>query len=183
MPDGCFRGPADKIEGPFPVPADRGLWYIVEPLINNNSLVCFDDPVKWSFLLSLLFLQGILLVWLVAIFRVAIKVLRGTGAEDTRSDDEEDEEEDIEADGVTYQKTGATLKDAVAGRGGKTTLSDDDNDEPIEEEVGVEDIDFKGWGRRSGVKRQASSATGVSLPGHSDRKELLGRIGCEKQVD
>ncbi|TLS21729.1 uncharacterized protein PpBr36_09496 [Pyricularia pennisetigena] len=182
IPKGCFRGPGDKIEGPFPVPTERGLIYILEPLVSNDALVCFSEPVKWGFLASLLFLQAILLVWLVAIFRVAVKVLRGTGAEDTRSDDEEDEE-DIEADGMTYQKTGATLTDAVAGRGGKTTRSDDDNDEPIEEEVGVEDIDFKGWGRRSGIKRQASSATGVSLPGHSDRKELLGRIGCEKQVE
>ena len=53
---------------------------------------------------------------------------------------------------------------------------------PLEEEVGVEALDLKGWERRAGVRRPAS-ASGVSLPGHSDRKELLGRIGCEKQVD
>ena len=54
--------------------------------------------------------------------------------------------------------------------------------QPFEEEVGVEAIDLKNWERRTGVKRTATSS-GVSLPGHSDRKELLGRIGCEKQVD
>ena len=51
-----------------------------------------------------------------------------------------------------------------------------------EEEVGAESLDLKNWERRTGIKRQASSS-GVRLPGHSDRKELLGRIGCEKQVE
>jgi very-long-chain ceramide synthase len=56
--------------------------------------------------------------------------------------------------------------------------------QPLEEEVGVEEIDLKNWERRTGVKRhQATATTGVSLPGHSDRKELLGRIGCDKQVE
>jgi len=55
-------------------------------------------------------------------------------------------------------------------------------EEALGEEVGVESLDFKNWERRTGIKRQANS-TGVSLPGHSDRKELLGRIGCEKQVE
>lgn len=180
MPTGCYYGAEGKLEGPFPAPSDRGLSYMLDPLLDNAGLLCFDDTVKWAFLSSLLFLQGILLVWLMAIFRVTIKVLRGTGAEDIRSDDEEDVEDDHVAD----KSTAVALQGVVAGRGGKTAHSEeDDEDEPIEEEVGVEDIDLKGWTKRSGVKRQASSSTGVSLPGHSDRKELLGRIGCEKQVD
>ncbi len=96
-----------------------------------------------------------MLVWGFMIVRVAMRVLSGNGADDSRSDDEADEEDEF-----VYEEA-----------------------QPLEEEVGVEDIDLKNWERRSGVKRQASSSTGVSLPGHSDRKELLGRIGCEKQVD
>lgn len=93
------------------------------------------------------------------IVNVAIRVLRGAGADDVRSDDEGDEVDEDEEEYV-YEEAQA-----------------------LEEEVGVEELDLKSWERRSGVKRTASTATGVSLPSHSDRKELLGRIGCEKQVD
>ncbi|RYO97942.1 hypothetical protein DL765_010987 [Monosporascus sp. GIB2] len=54
--------------------------------------------------------------------------------------------------------------------------------QPIEEEVGVEGIDLKQWERRSGVKG-ATSSTAISFSRHGDRKELLNRIGCEKQID
>ncbi len=91
------------------------------------------------------------------IVRVAMNVLRGHAAEDVRSDDEGGEEE--EEDEYIYEEA-----------------------EALREEVGVEALDLKNWERRHGVKIQSSSS-GVSLPGHSDRKELLGRIGCEKQVE
>lgn len=185
MGDRCWRDTARGIDGPLPKPS--GLMYIAEPLWDSEAIVCFDESVKWGFLSVLLMLQGITLVWLMAIFRVAVKVIRGTGAEDTRSDDEEGETEELDQQEYSDGRTKANVVEAaIANHGGKMSYNDDaenDDDQPIEEEVGVEDIDLKGWGRRSGVKRQASSSTGVSLPGHSDRKELLGRIGCEKQVD
>lgn len=106
----------------------------------------------------LLFLQCLTIMWFTLIIRVAMKVLKGGVAEDTRSGDEGDEQE--EEDEFVYEEA-----------------------QPLEEEVGVEQIDLKNWERRTGVKRSTASTTGVSLPSHSDRKELLGRIGCEKQVD
>jgi acyl-CoA-dependent ceramide synthase len=132
--------------------------YILEPLWETDGVVCFDKTVRWCFLSMLLFLQGITLVWFTMIIRVAINVLKGAGADDSRSDDEGDGLEDDDEDEFIYE-------------------------EALEEEVGVDEIDLKNWERRSGLKRQSATATGVSLPGHSDRKELLGRIGCEKQVD
>lgn len=128
--------------------------WLFEPFYKSTGLVCFNNTVLWSFLTPLLLLQVITIVWFTMIVRVAMKVLRGDGAEDSRSDDEEEEEEEEE---FIYEAA-------------------------LEEDVGVEALDFKNWERRSGIKRQANSS-GVSLPGHSDRKELLGRIGCEKQVD
>lgn len=119
-----------------------------------TGTVCYNDVVRWGFLGCLLFLQAITIFWFFMIIQVAIRVLKGAGAEDIRSDDEDEEEEDYE-----YEEA-----------------------QPFEEEVGVEALDLKNWERRTGVKRTATSS-GVSLPGHSDRKELLGRIGCEKQVD
>ncbi|KAM0299820.1 hypothetical protein HYE67_005886 [Fusarium culmorum] len=155
MPTGCFKGNNENMIGPLNPPAGWG--YLVEPFINPQGLVCYNETVKWGFLGPLLFLQAITIGWFTMIVRVIVKVLKGGDAEDVRSDDEGGEEEEEEE--FVYEEA-----------------------QPLEEEVGVEALDLRNWERRSGVKKQASSS-GVSLPGHSDRKELLGRIGCEKQVD
>lgn len=157
MGDGCYTGPAGNITGPFDTPKDRSHFYLLEPLWRSEGLVCYNETVLWSFLSMLLFLQGLAIMWFSLAIRVALRTLRGDGADDPRSDDEGDEEEDEE---VVYEES-----------------------RPIEEEVGVDELDLKNWERRAGTKRSVSTSTGVSLPGHSDRKELLGRIGCEKQVD
>lgn len=154
MPAGCFTGTNSDLKGPSPAP--EGWGYLLEPYYDRTGRVCYNETVKWAFLGPLLLLQAITIVWFTMIIRVAMKVLRGDGAEDSRSDDEGESEEEEEEE---YIYT-----------------------EALEEEVGADEIDFKNWERRTGVKRQANSS-GVSLPGHSDRKELLGRIGCEKQVD
>ena len=170
MPTGCFRGTAGNLTGPFDPhtvigggrthPA-AGVSYLLEPFVDSQGLVCYNETVKWSFLSALLFLQALTVVWFLMIIQVAIRVINGSGADDTRSDDEADEAEDVEdEDDVVYEEA-----------------------RPLEEEVGVEALDLKGWERRAGLRRQAAATSGVSLPGHSDRKELLGRIGCEKQVD
>ncbi|KAK7756516.1 Sphingosine N-acyltransferase lag1 [Diatrype stigma] len=152
--DGCWHGPADNLTGPFPAPDRWG--HLLEPIKEPaTGTVCFTESVLNVFLFCLLFLQAITIFWFFMIIQVAIRVLKGAGAEDIRSDDEGEEEEDC----YEYEEA-----------------------QPYEEEVGVEAIDLKNWERRTGVKRTATSS-GVSLPGHSDRKELLGRIGCEKQVD
>jgi len=166
MPTGCFKGgKGGSVTGPFEAPTDQGFGYLLEPLWDSEGLFCYNETVKWSFLSMLLFLQCLTVMWFSMIIRVAIKVLKGAPAEDVRSDDEGGE----------------------AGEGGEGGEDEDEyvyeEAQPLEEEVGVEEIDLKNWERRTGVKRQASGTTGVSLPGHSDRKELLGRIGCEKQVE
>lgn len=116
-------------------------------------MVCWNDTILTGFLVYLLALQVIMVMWFALIVRVAIRVIKGSGAEDVRSDSEMEEEV------VEHARS-----------------------EPIEQEVGVEGIDLKQWERRTGSKR-ATNSTGITLPGHSDRKELLNRIGCEKQID
>jgi very-long-chain ceramide synthase len=161
VPHACFIGSNGNMTGPHPFP--EGWSYLLEPFRAPQGMVCFSDGINWSFLSALLSLQVLTIFWFMMIIRVAVRVLKGANADDDRSDDEarkdESEEEEIEEEQFEYAEA-----------------------QPLEEEVGVEAIDFKGWERRAGVKR-AASTTGVSLPGHSDRKELLGRIGCEKQVD
>ena len=150
--------------------ASNKLAFLIEPMLDSEGAICYNPAVKWMFLSMLVFLQLIIIMWFFMIVQVAIRVVRGSGADDTRSDgeDEDEEEADSETDGKSSAKDEFVYEEAQA----------------LEEEVGVESIDLKGWERRTGVKRQTSASTGVSLPGHhSDRKELLGRIGCEKQVD
>ncbi|KAF7559342.1 hypothetical protein G7046_g4819 [Stylonectria norvegica] len=153
LPTGCFKGTNQNLIGPIAPPP--GFSYLAEPFFNSTGLVCYNETVKWAFLTPLLFLQAITIVWFTMIVRVVIGVLKGQPADDVRSDDEGEEEEDE----FEYEEA-----------------------ELLEEDVGVEDLDLRNWERRSGVKKQGSSS-GVSLPGHSDRKELLNRIGCEKQIE
>lgn len=155
MPTGCFKGSNSNLIGPVDPPA--GWTYLLEPFFDSKGHVCYNETVKWAFLTPLILLQFITIFWFSLIVRVAIKVIRGNNADDSRSDEEGGEDED--EDEFIYEEA-----------------------EPLKEEVGVEGLDLKSWERRHGLKIQGNSS-GVSLPGHSDRKELLGRIGCEKQVE
>jgi len=159
---GCYKGKKGLMTGPFP-PPDM-FTHLIDPFRNPEGVVCFNHKIKWGFLTGLLFLQAITLMWFWLICQVAAKVLRGGQADDVRSGDEEDEFEEIEP--TTFEKLEPV--EVV----------------PLEEEVGVEAINLKGRNITSAkrYKKSASSTSGVTLPGHSDRKELLGRIGCDKGV-
>ncbi|KAF3481579.1 uncharacterized protein GIQ15_04338 [Arthroderma uncinatum] len=150
----CFRGSAEQLRGPLPA---SSTWSdLLEPFLNPVGTVCWGNNIMIGFLSFLLILQVMMMIWSVSIIRVAIRVLKGNGAEDIRSDDEEDEGDEEE--------------------------EHKDEAQPREEEVGVETIGLKDWVRRAGIGGGASS-TSVRLSGQGHRKELLNRIGCEKQVD
>ena len=215
MPVGCFRGGAVAAGNPLGVPVgpsevssltstvtsflpfvsdatSNKVAFLLEPLFDSEGAICYNPAVKWGFLSLLLFLELIIIVWFFMIVQVAIRVISGSGADDTRSDDEGDEEEEDEEEedgeyeyGDEDEEKKRYGKGIEGGGGDKVSAiaSATNAAPPLEEEVGVEALDLKGWERRTGVKRQSSTTTSVSLPGHSDRKELLGRIGCEKQVD
>ncbi|KAJ2993152.1 hypothetical protein NUW58_g1930 [Xylaria curta] len=156
MPTRCFQGPADNLQGPFPVP--EGWSYLLEPVRNPGGLICMTEGINGGFLTYLLTLQVIMIPWSWAIVRVAIRVLRGDGAEDVRSDDE-DEEDDVDEDEKVEFENAQLI-----------------------EEVGAEVIDFEAWKRRNGIQ-QTGRSSGTSISRHSDRKELLNRIGCERQIE
>ncbi|KAL8654672.1 MAG: hypothetical protein Q9210_001362 [Variospora velana] len=165
---GCYRGSNARLEGPLDVPNDVD--HLTQPFRDPQGLVCWNNNIKWAFLSTLLALQVILLIWGVMIVRVALKVVRGRGAEDSRSDDEDedssgDEEESVDGDDP--------LEDI------RTCVEPPPIEEPppLEEEVGVESIHFPPQ-KSTPTSRIYSTASGVHLP--SDRKELLGRIGCDK---
>ncbi|KAI9780545.1 MAG: sphingosine N-acyltransferase lag1 [Geoglossum umbratile] len=156
IPFGCYSGPNGK--GPDPsMPAPASLWKFLAPFMDSEGPVCWTEGVHGAFKSLLVALQVITCVWFVMIMKVAWRVIKGGAAEDSRSDDEDEVEEEEDFGGeITADLT------------------------PLEEDVGVEAINLKGHTRP--YRKGAGNATGVTLPGHSDRKELLGRIGCERGV-
>ncbi|KAF5664824.1 sphingosine n-acyltransferase lag1 [Fusarium heterosporum] len=89
----CFFGSGKNIVGPLPIPVNEGYFYLLEPLIVTSGRVCYDYTIKSLFFSGLLFLQGLMIFWLVMIIKLVVRVLRGENAEDTRSDDEDEESE------------------------------------------------------------------------------------------
>ncbi|KAF2134715.1 longevity assurance proteins LAG1/LAC1 [Dothidotthia symphoricarpi CBS 119687] len=132
-----------------------------------NGPVCWMPSIRWYFLALLLSLQVFCCIWFCSIVKVVYKVLEGAGAEDVRSDDDEDE--------LVENDTVLNAANANADSGLSAP--------PKEEEVGVEALTFarmNGASQRRQNRVSSSRASGISIPGHGDRKELLGRIGCDK---
>lgn len=170
---GCYTGSTQSLQGPFPVPND---WeHLTWPFRDPVGMVCWNNNIKWAFLGMLLALQGILLMWFTMIIKVAYKVLSGQGADDVRSDDE-DEEEDEEVD---FESEKQKLVERVHASVESRPL--------IEKEVFS--TEYKPATPRSGrspVRRGSKRrdgtghSSGINVLNASDRKELLGRIGCDK---
>ncbi|KAK9496002.1 TLC domain-containing protein [Lipomyces doorenjongii] len=57
---------------------------------------CFTEIMQFSFVSLLWVLQGIMLMWFYMIIKVAVRVLSGSGADDSRSDDEDEDGEATE---------------------------------------------------------------------------------------
>ena len=153
---GCYAGSNANLTGPFE--ADYSA-HLLEPITNPAGVICWNENISTMFVYALLALQVILCIWFGMIVKVAAKVIRGGEAIDSRSDDED--EGDAEE---------ATRKN----------VQQPHNLPPLEEEVGVESINL-GTQRQSPsrkFRKSGAHASGVTL--HSDRKELLGRIGCDK---
>ena len=131
----------------------------MQPFLDPEGTVCFNNKIRLGFLGTLLALQVITIMWYVLIVRIAWRVVKGGNADDERSDDDE---EAVPIGELEEHKQGLA--------------------EPLlEEEVGVESLSFKNRGSPAWKLRKGQASTsGVTLPGHSDRKELLGRIGCDK---
>ncbi|KAI9749677.1 MAG: sphingosine N-acyltransferase lag1 [Lichina confinis] len=167
IPFGCFDKDNQVSEQPAQV-TDSFL-QVVQPFISPDSFICWTHNVKWTFLTMLLALQALTLIWFGMIMRVAWRIVKGGKAEDSRSEDEaEDDALELDVD----------LGDKRSHGAGPPTLDC---------EVGVDGVDVRAKTRPlPGARRyrkMTASATGVTLPGHhSDRKELLGRIGCDKSI-
>jgi len=142
-------------------------------------------------------LQVVLLIWFIMIVRVAYKVITGKGAEDVRSDDEDEEEEEettldekkplidnvhtcvepqpfLEREVLSTDPGFSVSKSASSPRRSKQKS----NASPSSL------VRTSSAGSSSSTSRKSydsAHASGINLlAGSSDRKELLGRIGCDK---
>ena len=162
---GCFKGSNANQIGPFPPP--DGYSYLLQPFLDPNGLACQTRTTTGIFVFLLLFLQGILVVWFGMIIGVAYRVLTGRGSEDPRSDDEQDDEEDVDDLEKEESHTSSVPKPQYI-----------EVPAPLEEEVDIEEMDLVSSKRSRSGRRGGGTSSGVRLP--HDRKELLGRIGCDK---
>ena len=156
MPFACYSGDTMELETD---PKKLGRWRYFDPFFNQKGTICLDSTVKSVFLGLLLMLQVLSIVWFVMIIKVALTVLKGEDASDTRSGDEdegeENEEEELEGKGETcdVRANGKPKRSA----NGKAVASG--NEAPP---------------RQNGLFQRG----GIRVPGSRDRKELIGRVGC-----
>jgi len=161
----------------FDVYGGNNIWSnLQKAYTDQNGPICWNPNIRYYFLGLLLFLQGICCVWFSMVLKVVYKVLSGTGADDVRSDDEGDDEDEIIEHDPTSSIFNAIPTCTESGMSAMPSF-------PKEEEVGVDALTFarlNGASQRRQARRESARASGISIPGHGDRKELLGRIGCDK---
>lgn len=101
----------------LPIPKNEpAAWSIQNAMAFNDDFICFTKPVHMSFMWLLVALQVITLAWLYMILRVAYRVVMGTGAEDTRSDDEDTADESDEIDESDIEEIEGVLKNDTQTR-------------------------------------------------------------------
>ena len=140
-------------------PTKLSKWRYFDPFFDQKGTICLDRNIKSIFLGLLLMLQVLSIIWFGMIIKVALSVLKGVGANDTRSGDEDEGEEDEEDDDEKEEEA-----DEVRSNG-KPTQSTNGRVIASGSEVPL---------RQTGLFQRG----GIRVPGSRDRKELIGRVGC-----
>lgn len=191
MPYGCFDAPSGEQltsnYNDFSFGSDV-LTNLMKGWQDPNGVVCFNPNIRMTFLGLLLSLQAITLVWFTMILRVAYRVLSGRGADEVRSEDEM--EADTEDDEVPPLKP-STLKQRMdtppaplrrLSSGSSGSLSRPQSPY-LEEEVSADKLYLPRSGPRLGRRLSRGGRTSaIHIPGHSDPKDILNRIGCETKT-
>ncbi|KAJ2979968.1 hypothetical protein NQ176_g2932 [Zarea fungicola] len=71
---GCYRGSAENLRGPFPIPNDGGWSHLLEPFVDPQGIV-------------------MMVIWFTFIVKIIMRIVKGKAAEDLRSDDEDEDKE------------------------------------------------------------------------------------------
>ncbi|KAA8892987.1 TLC domain-containing protein [Sphaerosporella brunnea] len=110
IPVGCYG--ADGVLIPARRVDFQTLW---RTFTFQSETVCFTPPIQRTFVALLVGLQIITLIWLFMILRVAYRVVRGAGADDTRSEDEDEEDDELEElEDISKQPTGTASAETIA---------------------------------------------------------------------
>jgi hypothetical protein len=179
MKVGCYESTTGKL-----VSSDGGnavFANVLQPFNDPNGLVCYNSRIQYIFLSLLLGLQVLTLIWFAMVLRVAYAVLTGKNAADSRSDDEaESEEETIEEseDESIDEKT--RISDVESSSGEAPAVGEASSSKGKGRAVKGRSESPASVSAASSRPRRSGRTTGISLPGHGDRKDLLGRIGCDK---
>lgn len=143
---------------------------LLQPMLKPGAkTISFNANIRWSFLGLLMALQCITIAWLFMILRVVVKVVRGQGADDTRSDDENEAEVEDLQDGPVQPSV--------------PFIAPAEPEKPrfIEVETTSEEVTWPAH-KNSNRKKTKGKSSGLKLGEH---KEILNRIGClsEEQLD
>ncbi|KAK5111720.1 hypothetical protein LTR85_011765 [Meristemomyces frigidus] len=138
---------------------------LFQPILHPDAqYVSWNPRVRWMFIGLLLALQCITIGWFFMICRVVMKVLRGEGADDTRSDGEDEEDEEV--DDIPAQPSEPLRAMPEPERAMRF----------IEVEATGEDFPHYPKRKGSGSKRKSKGiSSGLNLGEH---KDFLNRIGC-----
>jgi acyl-CoA-dependent ceramide synthase len=127
-----------------------------------DGVICLNSEVKWLFLGMLGFLQLLSMIWFGMIISVVAGIIMGGNAEDIRSDNEEDIEADATRESDVEKKhKPMEVTDLNVCVGGNTSSEMDKSPVVLS-------------------PKPRSTSTRRRLMAAENRKELLGRIGCEK---
>lgn len=163
---GCYSGGTYELLPNIPAQPDY-FSHLAWPFQDSEGAICLNTEVKWIFLGMLGFLQTLNLVWFVMILKVVAGIVMGGKPEDTRSDDEADANvaEVVGNGDVEIKRRPANVTDLnICVSSGSS-----------EYDVG------QGFSTLSAPKPKPTSAR-RRLMDVENRKELLARIGCEKQL-
>lgn len=159
MSYGCYSGATAEMISTNGYP--DAFAYLFAPFRSLENPICMNRTIKWIFLSFLLSLQGLSIVWFTMIARVAYGVVRHGNAEDTRSDEEDEVDVNREA------TANGTVR--LAARDSATAAPVVNDNAP--------GLDRR---RSNGTASVRARGRGRVPFDQSDRKALLGRIGCEK---
>ncbi|KAJ5095225.1 hypothetical protein N7532_007516 [Penicillium argentinense] len=131
------------------------------PFRSFDEPICMSPTIKFIFLSFLLSIQVLSIVWFTMIVRVAYTTITTGAAEDSRSDDEDEAEVDTEA------TPNGTVR--LAAKDGVSVPP-----------VAVDTAPGLDRRRSNGSASVRARGRGRVPFDQSDRKALLGRIGCDK---
>jgi very-long-chain ceramide synthase len=158
---GCYSGTTNELLTDIAAHPDY-FSHLLWPFRDLDGVICLNAEVKWLFLAMLGFLQLLSMIWFGMIIKIVAGILMGGNAEDIRSDDEEDEEVDagIEPEVEKTQRP-MDVTDLNVCVGGSSTG-----------EIDKAPVVLSPRPKPTSTRRRLMAA--------ENRKELLGRIGCEK---